>query len=69
MAPGADVTIDDVIAAYEMQCEAVEATGGRVIFMASRALAQAAKSPDDYARVYSRVAGRSSAACDPALVG
>lgn len=55
LAPGPDVTIDDVIAAYEMQCEAVEATGGRVILMASRALAKVAQSPDDYARVYTRV--------------
>lgn len=53
--PGPDVTIDDVIAAYEMQCEAVEATGSRVILMASRALAKAAKGPDDYARVYDRI--------------
>lgn len=57
LAPGPYVTIDDVIAAYEMQCEAVEATGGRVILMASRALAKAAQSPDDYARVYTRVLG------------
>ncbi|WP_375569168.1 dihydrodipicolinate synthase family protein [Ahrensia marina] len=55
--PGPDVTIDDVIAAYEMQCEAVEATGGRIILMASRALAKAAKSPDDYVRVYTRILG------------
>lgn len=57
LTPGPDVTIDDVIAAYEMQCEAVEATGGRVILMASRALAKAARSPDDYASVYTRVLG------------
>jgi hypothetical protein len=57
LTPGPNVTIDDVIAAYEMQCEAVEATGGRVILMASRALAKAAKSPDDYARVYTRILG------------
>lgn len=55
LAPGPDVTLDDVIRAYEEQCEAVEATGSRVIFMASRALARAAKGPDDYARVYARV--------------
>ncbi len=55
LVPGPDVTIDDVIAAYEMQCEAVEATGSRVILMASRALVKAARSPDDYARVYGRV--------------
>ncbi|MGJ8532718.1 MAG: dihydrodipicolinate synthase family protein [Alphaproteobacteria bacterium] len=53
--PGPDVTVDDVIAAYELQCEAVEATGSRVILMASRALAKAAKGPDDYARVYDRI--------------
>lgn len=57
LTPGPDVTIDDVIAAYELQCEAVEAAGGQVILMASRALAQAASSPDDYAKVYSRVLG------------
>ncbi|SLN61109.1 dihydrodipicolinate synthase family protein [Roseisalinus antarcticus] len=55
LAPGQDVTIDDVIAAYEMQCEAVEAAGSRVILMASRALAAAATGPEDYARVYDRV--------------
>ncbi|WP_226782428.1 dihydrodipicolinate synthase family protein [Oceaniglobus trochenteri] len=53
--PGPDVTLDDVIAAYEMQCEAVEATGSRVILMASRALVKAAKGPEDYAKVYGRV--------------
>ena len=55
LAPGPDVTIDDVIRAYEEQIEAVEAAGGRIILMASRALAAAAKGPDDYARVYDRV--------------
>ncbi|MEA3041429.1 MAG: hypothetical protein QOC65_918, partial [Sphingomonadales bacterium] len=39
LAPGPDVTVDDVIRAYEEQCEAVEAMGGRIILMASRALA------------------------------
>ncbi|KFB10885.1 dihydrodipicolinate synthase family protein [Nitratireductor basaltis] len=55
LAPGPDVTIDQIIAAYEEQIEAVEAHGGRIILMASRALAAAAKSPDDYARVYDRI--------------
>lgn len=50
-----ETTIDDVIAAYEMQCEAVEAAGSRVILMASRALCVLAKGPEDYAGVYSRV--------------
>ena len=55
LAAGADVTIDDVIRAYEEQCEAVEAAGSRVILMASRALTKAATGPEDYARVYQRV--------------
>jgi len=55
LAPGPDVTVDDVIRAYEEQCEAVERMGGRIILMASRALAKAARSPADYERVYNRV--------------
>ncbi|WP_336055996.1 dihydrodipicolinate synthase family protein [Nitratireductor sp. CH_MIT9313-5] len=55
LAPGPDVAIDQIIAAYEEQIEAVEAHGGRIILMASRALAAAAKGPDDYARVYDRI--------------
>ncbi len=57
LAPGPDVTIDDVIRAYEEQCEAVEAMGGRIILMASRALAKAARGPADYERVYARILG------------
>jgi hypothetical protein len=53
--PGPEVTLDDVIRAYEEQCAAIEAMGGRIILMASRALAKAARGPDDYARVYGRV--------------
>jgi hypothetical protein len=53
--PGPDVTVDDVIRAYEEQIEAVESMNGRLIVMASRALARAAKSPADYARVYGRI--------------
>ncbi|MCX8135012.1 MAG: dihydrodipicolinate synthase family protein [Roseococcus sp.] len=55
LAPGPDVTVDDVIRAYEEQCAAVEAMGGRIILMASRALAKAARGPDDYVRVYDRI--------------
>jgi uncharacterized protein DUF993 len=51
----ANVTIDDVIRAYEEQCEAVEKLGGRIVLMASRALVKAARSPDDYAKVYGRI--------------
>jgi hypothetical protein len=53
--PGDGVTIEEVIHAYEEQVGFVEATGGQVILMASRALARAAKSPDDYLRVYNRI--------------
>ncbi|MGB3025579.1 dihydrodipicolinate synthase family protein [Paradevosia shaoguanensis] len=53
--PGPDVTVDDIIAAYEEQIGFVEGQGGRIILMASRALAAAAKSPDDYVKVYARI--------------
>jgi uncharacterized protein DUF993 len=53
--PGAARTLDDVIAAYETQIEAIEALDGRIILMASRALAALAKGPDDYRRVYDRI--------------
>ncbi len=53
--PAPEVTVDDVIRAYEEQCEAIEAMGGRIILMASRALAKAARGPEDYARVYGRI--------------
>ena len=52
------MTIDDVIRAYEEQCAAVEKLGGRIILMASRALVKAARSPDDYAKVYGRILGQ-----------
>lgn len=55
LAPGPGVTLDDVIAAYETQCAAIESAGGRIILMASRALAASARSEDDYAHVYDRV--------------
>src|SRR4030088_3461000 len=48
-------TIDDVISAYEEQISAVEKAGGRIILMASRALAKIGRNPDDYAKVYNRV--------------
>jgi hypothetical protein len=72
------VTIDRVIAAYEEQCAAIEDAGGRIILMASRALAACARSPDDYARVYGHVLAQVRAPVilhwlgemfDPALAG
>jgi hypothetical protein len=53
--PGAACTLDDVIAAYESQIEAIESLDGRIILMASRALTWIAKGPDDYRRVYDRI--------------
>jgi hypothetical protein len=53
--PGPRVTIADVEAAYEEQCAWIEGCGGRIILMASRALAACAKSPDDYVKVYGRI--------------
>ncbi len=48
-------SVDDVIRGYEEQMAAIEALGGKLIVMASRALARVAKSPADYERVYDRI--------------
>lgn len=45
----------DVVAAYEEQCAAVENAGGRIILMASRALAACATGAEDYVAVYDRI--------------
>jgi len=58
LAPTAGVTLDEVVAAYDEQCEAIERLGGRIVLMASRALAACARSPDDYQKVYSRILTR-----------
>jgi hypothetical protein len=55
LAAGVCSSVDDVCAAYLEQCAFVERHGGRIILMASRALAASAESADDYARVYDRV--------------
>jgi hypothetical protein len=49
-----NASISEVISA----CAAIEKLGGRIILMASRALAAGAKSPDDYAKVYDRILGQ-----------
>ena len=76
--PGSARTLREVEAAYEEQCEFVEAQGGQVVLMASRELARIAKSADDYRRVYDTVlSGLSSRALihwlgevfDPQLTG
>jgi hypothetical protein len=71
-------SVDDVIRAYEEQMAAIEGAGGRLIVMASRALARVAKSPADYERVYDRVLSQAKEPViihwlgemfDPALAG
>ena len=71
-------SVDDVIRAYEEQMAAIEALGGRLIVMASRALARVAKGPADYERVYDRILAQSRQPVilhwlgemfDPALAG
>ncbi|NNE80888.1 MAG: dihydrodipicolinate synthase family protein [Silicimonas sp.] len=47
--------LDDVRRAYLRQAEAIQKIGGRLILMASRALARVAKSPDDYINIYGEV--------------
>ena len=55
LVPESAKSVDDVIRAYEEQMAAIEKLGGRLIVMASRALARVARSPADYERVYDRV--------------
>ena len=60
LAPSPDLTLDQVVAAYLEQIGHIESVGGRIILMASRALAACARGPEDYARVYERVLGQTS---------
>lgn len=46
------LSLADVITAYEEQIDFIEGVGGRIILMASRALAAVAESADDYVQVY-----------------
>jgi len=71
-------TVDEVIAGYEEQMAAIEKLGGKLIVMASRALARVAKSPADYERVYDRILSKARQPVvlhwlgemfDPALAG
>jgi Protein of unknown function (DUF993) len=55
LVPATGVSTEQVIRAYEEQIDAIEAMGGRIVLMASRALAKAARSPDDYVQVYGRI--------------
>jgi hypothetical protein len=56
--PAKTRSLDDVIAAYDEQFAHIEKHGGRAIMMASRALRAAAKSRDDYLKVYDRIIGQ-----------
>jgi hypothetical protein len=78
LAPEGAKSVDDVIRAYEEQMAAIEKLGGKLIVMASRALARVAKSPADYERVYDRVLSQAKQPVvlhwlgdmfDPALAG
>ncbi|WP_407302552.1 dihydrodipicolinate synthase family protein [Raoultella planticola] len=71
-------TLEQVIAAYEEQMELVEKHNGKIILMASRALAKVAKTPQDYLAVYNRLLEQSQDKIilhwlgemfDPALAG
>ncbi|MEM0946475.1 MAG: dihydrodipicolinate synthase family protein [Pseudomonadota bacterium] len=62
--PADATSLDDVRRAYLEQVEAIQAVGGRIILMASRALAKVASSPDDYLSIYRDVL----AACDQPVV-
>jgi hypothetical protein len=53
--PSPSVTLARVEAEYEAHCSYIESVGGRIILMASRALAACAKGPEDYAKVYGRI--------------
>lgn len=55
LAAGPDVSLPSIEAAYREQFDVVQAEGGTAILMASRALASAAKSADDYHGLYGRL--------------
>jgi hypothetical protein len=78
LAPQDAKSVDDVIRAYETQMAAIEKLGGKLIVMASRALARVARSPADYECVYDRVLSQAKQPVvlhwlgdmfDPALAG
>jgi hypothetical protein len=78
LAPENARSVDDVIRAYEEQMAAIEKLGGKLIVMASRALARVAQGPADYERVYDRILSQAKQPVilhwlgdmfDPALAG
>ncbi|WP_448003553.1 DUF993 family protein [Agromyces bauzanensis] len=72
------ITLERVVDAYKEQLHHAEDAGAGVVLMASRHLARAARTPDDYRRVYREVLAAAGApvilhwlgpAFDPALAG
>lgn len=55
---GSGYDLNQIVHSYLEQLDFVQGEGGRVILMASRALAAAARSPDDYLKTYARVLSR-----------
>ena len=53
-------TEDAIVTAYSEQMEAIEAAGGQIIIMASRAMAGLRGDPEVYARVYGRLIEQAS---------
>lgn len=62
--PGGAGSLDHVRSAYLEQVEAIQKAGGRIIVMASRALARVAAGPEDYVRIYGDVLS----ACDEPVI-
>jgi hypothetical protein len=76
--PPGPASLDQIVAAYAEQAQLVEEAGGTAVLMASRHLAAAAATPEDYAHVYGRVLAEVSGKVvlhwlgpmfDPALAG
>ena len=76
--PGSARTLRDVAAAYEEQCEFVEAQGADLVLMCSHELVRLARGADEYLEVYGAVLGQLrrpaivhwlGAVFDPALAG
>lgn len=78
MPAGVVPTRDTILAAYAEQMEAIEAAGGQIILMATRALPAMGATPDDYAHVYDTLLAQAAQPVilhwlgdmfDPALTG
>lgn len=77
--PLSDLTsLDAILAAYRTQMEAIEAAGGQIILMATRALPAIKAGPEDYAALYGKLIEESANPVilhwlgdmfDPALTG